>query len=168
MITGLATIAECARVYTKLWRFSRLYWDDFFAILGWFFSVPLAIQATLSYGKDTKLSGGSNVFLSRPITQLFFYTSLWSIKMSFLILFKRIGICALNALRKYWTTVSVFTAAVYLILWTINPYSCWVRKGLIACEMDPGVIRLTPIQLGLATAFDVLTDSLSKSLLPAV
>lgn len=163
MITAVATIGVCARMYIRYWRFHRFHWDDFFVIIGWALSIPVAVQTTISEKhKAIFNSDKGNVFLSRPITQLFFYTSLWAVKVSFLIFFRRIGICALENVRKYWFCVCGFTALAYLILWSINPYSCWATKGMTECEKDPRVQRLTPIAFSLATAFDVVTDALSK------
>lgn len=164
MITGVATLALCARLYTRYWRFTHFYWDDFFVILAWILSIPIAVQTTLSYKHNTFLNDGStNVFLSRPITQLFFYTCLWAVKISFLIFFRRIGICALETVRAYWMVVFLGTVLSYLVLWTLNPYPCWLANGIAKCEADLVVRRLTPVMFGLATAFDILTDCLSMS-----
>ncbi|KAJ4292033.1 hypothetical protein N0V90_009932 [Kalmusia sp. IMI 367209] len=41
MVTGLATIALGARLWTRYWRFSKFYWDDLFVFVAWVFSVSL-------------------------------------------------------------------------------------------------------------------------------
>ncbi|KAF2675982.1 hypothetical protein K458DRAFT_437605 [Lentithecium fluviatile CBS 122367] len=161
LIASITTVALLARLYTRYWRFTRLYWDDFFCVLGWAFSIPLAIQATLASGPPAALGAGhGGFFLSRPMTQILFYTSLWSIKISFLIFFRRIGICALPALRRYWIGVFCFTALTYGLTWMLNPYACWVKKGVLACEHDGDVGVLRPVAFRIATIFDVVTDCL--------
>ena len=121
-------------------------------ILGWIFSIPLAVQTSIAY-KTNPPDGAGNLFLSRPVTELLFYTSLWAVKVSFLIFFKRIGICALDKVRKYWLSVFAFTILVYLVLWTLDPYSCWAVKGIAKCEREPSVGMLTSIAFILAARY---------------
>lgn len=162
----IETIALSARLYTRYWRFTRFYWDDFFCVVGWAFSIPLAAQTAIAAGRHITIdSNDSNVFLSRPMTQFLFYTSLWSIKISFLIFFRRIGVSALDRLRKYWIAVSCFTIVAYGLIWLPNPLSCWTEKGVMACENDPNNEWLRPFTFIIATVFDVVTNCLSKFLL---
>ncbi|OAG03911.1 uncharacterized protein CC84DRAFT_1260959 [Paraphaeosphaeria sporulosa] len=163
LVTALSTISLGARLYTRYWRFSKFYWDDLFVVLAWILSIPMAAQVTVASKHNTVLHTTTfykSVFLSRPITQLFFYNVLWAIKISFLIFFRRIGVVALPAVKRYWTVVFILTIAAYLGGWLLNPYDCWVKKGLSQCDHDPAVSRFTPIALTLATAFDVITDAL--------
>ncbi|KAF2442766.1 hypothetical protein P171DRAFT_486744 [Karstenula rhodostoma CBS 690.94] len=163
LVTGLSTISLGARLYARYWRFSKFYWDDLFVILAWIFSIPMAAQITLASKHNTVVRTKTfykNLFLSRPITQLFFYNALWAIKISFLIFFRRIGVVALPTVKRYWTVVSILTIAAYIGGWLLNPYDCWVKKGLLQCDHDPAVVKFTPIALTLATAFDVVTDGL--------
>lgn len=123
----------------------------------------MAIQITIATKHDTNLfTGYQSIFLSRPITQLFFYNSLWAIKVSFLVFFHRIGVIALPSVRRYWIIVCTFTCAAYIGVWLLNPYDCWVKKSLATCDRDLGLVRFTSIALILATVFDVVTDCLSK------
>lgn len=101
-----------------------------------------------------------NTFLIRPISQLFFYNSLWAVKISFLIFFRRIGVIALPAVKRYWSVVFIITIVAYFGGWLLNPWDCWVKKGVAMCDRDPNVTRFTPIALTLATTFDVITDCL--------
>ncbi|KAJ4292032.1 hypothetical protein N0V90_009931 [Kalmusia sp. IMI 367209] len=121
----------------------------------------MAAQLTIASKHDTRLfTGYQSLFLSRPITQIFFYNSLWAIKVSFLIFFRRIGVVALPSVRKYWNIVLGLTIAAYLGIWLLNPFDCWAKKGLSACDRDPAVAKFTPIALSFATAFDIVTDCL--------
>jgi hypothetical protein len=170
LFSGIATVALVARLWTRYWRFSRFYWDDFFCLLGYAFSIPLAVMTTLSSEQHDILldSGGSTVFLSRPMTQFLFYSSVWSIKICFLIFFRRIGVCALPKLKRYWTGVLCFTILAYGLTWTLNPYSCWAEKGVMMCEREAGTQKIRPIAFGIATLFDVVTDCLSELLFVVV
>jgi hypothetical protein len=123
----------------------------------------MAAQVTVASKHNTVIHTKTffqSVFLSRPITQLFFYNAVWAIKISFLIFFRRIGVIALPAVKRYWTIVFTLTIAAYIGGWLLNPYDCWVKKGLVMCDRDPAVARFTPIALTLATTFDVVTDCL--------
>lgn len=123
----------------------------------------MAAQVTIASKHNTALYSKSfyqSLFLSRPITQLFFYNALWAIKISFLIFFRRIGVVALPAVKRYWTVVFILTIAAYIGAWLLNPYDCWIKRGLSACDLDRNVGKFTPIALTLATAFDVVTDCL--------
>jgi hypothetical protein len=127
-------------------------------------AIPLAISAMMLTINGAILNVGSrqNVFLTRPFGQMFFYTSLWSIKLSFLVFFKRLIPSSLRNLRIYWTVVLAITIITYIGVWGVNPYKCWAEKGLTMCEREPAVIKSRPISLGIATALIVLTDGLSK------
>ncbi|KAL5404736.1 hypothetical protein PMIN03_008933 [Paraphaeosphaeria minitans] len=163
LVTGLSTIPLGARLYTRYWRFSKFCWDDLFVVLAWTLSIPMAVQVTVASKHNTVLhttTFNKSVSLSRPITQLFFYNALWAIKISFLVFFRRIGVIALAAVKRYWTVVFALTIAAYIGGWLLNSYDCWVKKGLSQCDHDPAVSRFTPVALTLATAFDVITDAL--------
>lgn len=127
----------------------------------------MAAQVTVASKHNTTVFNHSldvefyrNVFLTRPISQLFFYNSLWAVKISFLIFFRRIGVVALPAVKRYWTVVFVLTIMAYFGGWLLNPFDCWVKKGVALCDRDPSVAKFTPIALTLATTFDVVTDCL--------
>lgn len=180
LVTALSTVTLGARLYTRYWRFSKFYWDDLFVVLAWalsvsdmechafssshsLFQIPMAVQVTVASRQNTTLDTTTftnSTFLSRPITQFFFYNAVWAIKISFLIFFRRIGGVALPAVKRYWTVVFTLTIAAYLGVWSLNPYDCWVKKGLFQCDRDPSVAIFTPVALTLATAFDVITDAL--------
>lgn len=48
LVTSLSTISLGARLYTRYWRFSKFYWDDFFVVLAWVLSVGPIECFTLS------------------------------------------------------------------------------------------------------------------------
>lgn len=163
MVTGLATVSLCARLYTRYWRFSRFYWDDLFVFLAWAFSVPMAVQVTISSRQNSDVPHIlRNVFLTRPITQLFFYNSVWAIKLSFLVFFRRIGVSALPEVKKYWTAVFVVTLASYALVWLMVPLHCWATKSSNICFKNTSGGKGTAITLSLTTVIDIITDCLSQ------
>jgi hypothetical protein len=124
----------------------------------------MAVQATMASGRSDAIGvrAQGNLFLSKPVTQVFFYTSLWSVKIGFLIFFRRIGACRLPILRRYWICVMGITIATYLSVWAVNPYDCWAKLGVARCEIEPKVIAERYMSLSVATVLIVVTDCLSK------
>ncbi|KAF2877283.1 hypothetical protein BDV95DRAFT_589883 [Massariosphaeria phaeospora] len=158
IITGITTVALCARLYIHWSRFSRLYWDDLLVVIAWALSIPLTMIAVLGQSPESTLHG--QLFFSRPVAQAFFYTSLWSIKFAFLVFFRRLGFCIFYRLRIYWKCTLVFTLLTYVILWAINPYKCWAEKGILGCTAGPTYKNMAITTISIATVFDVLTDLL--------
>ncbi|KAF2466271.1 uncharacterized protein BDR25DRAFT_268691, partial [Lindgomyces ingoldianus] len=134
-VTAIATISLFVRLYSRYSRFTRFYWDDLFVVVAWAFSVPLAVQSTVSSSKSGNPSANSLLFTSRIFGQLFFYTCLWCIKISFLIFFRRISGNTLRGLHIYWKAVVGFTVLTYFGLWAMNPYGCFKNKGPRATVM---------------------------------
>ncbi|CAI6332457.1 unnamed protein product [Periconia digitata] len=103
---GIATISFGARLYLRWKRFGRLFWDDLFVFLAWVFCVLLGVQVVLSLRsadqKTTTANKHDSLFISRPIVQLCFYSSVWSIKVSFLLFFRRLIGVVLRRVRIYW------------------------------------------------------------------
>jgi len=133
-------------------------------VFAWFIAMALAAQATLSSGRDDTIGTHAyrHVFFSKPVTQGLFYTSLWCVKISFLMFFRSIGACKLSGLRKYWTCVLCVTIVSYLAIWAFNPYACWARMGVARCEIEPGVIAKRRVSFSVATVLIVVTDCLSE------
>lgn len=164
-LTALCTISLITRLYLRWRLLNRLFWDDFFVVLAWVFSIPLAAQVTVSLNTFKTARAGpprGSIFISRPLVQFFFYSCIWCIKISFLIFFKRIAGVTVRSITIYWRVVLSFTILSYLIAWALNPYSCWVNKGMQRCNGDPASERLFQITFPLAAALDVFTDLLSK------
>jgi hypothetical protein len=124
----------------------------------------MAAQATISSSRDAAVGSHANrnVFLSKPVTQVLFYTSLWCVKISFLIFFRSIGACKLQGLKRYWRCVVGLTVVAYLAIWAINPYECWARMGVLRCESEASVVAKRTVSFSVATVLIVVTDCLSK------
>jgi hypothetical protein len=95
----------------------------------------------------------------------FFYSTLWSIKMAFLLFFRRLGE---NVTRqKYiWWPVCIFTVATYFACIGTIQYNCLVvplQVIMEKCTQDSAV-NFQRTTLKLNCAWDVISDFLSKSL----
>ncbi|PVH99198.1 hypothetical protein DM02DRAFT_712082 [Periconia macrospinosa] len=161
LTTALSTIAFGAKLFARIRRFKRLYWDDFWVTLAWANAVPLCVSTYLILQKPHMRNGYDiNVFLSRPIGQMLFYNVLWAIKISFLVFFRRLIPSHLKPLRLYWIVALTITIITYGGIWGTTPYQCWVKKGLNECERDPAVIKAKPVALGIAAGLIAFTDGL--------
>jgi hypothetical protein len=96
------------------------------------------------------------------MTQALFYTCLWSIKISFLVFFRRIGSTKLRGSKIYWRVVLAFTILSYGAVWATNPYGCFIEKGVFACATDPEVNKFLPTAFSIACTLDIVSDVLSK------
>jgi hypothetical protein len=96
-----------------------------------------------------------------------FYLGLWSIKINFLIFFRRLGY-QITYYRIYWWVVVVFTALAGAACISDLQYSCavvTVQEALESCS-TPEFERFERTTLVVNCALDVFTDVLSKSSLP--
>ena len=94
---------------------------------------------------------------------VFFYTSLWAVKISFLLFFKRLGQNVIGQ-KVLWWCVFAFTLASYFICIGDIPFSCLVAPWediFVHCSTDDAV-RFQRITLKFNCAIDVVTDFTSK------
>ena len=96
---------------------------------------------------------------------ILFYSSLWSIKISFLLFFRRLGQNVRHQ-EFLWWPVFGFTLATYFACIGATHYSCLVRSiEYIATECSkPSAISSQNVFLKLNCAWDVLTDFGSESI----
>ena len=90
---------------------------------------------------------------------ILFFSTLWSIKFSFLLFFKRLG---KNVRRQklLWWPVAGFTLGSYMIALGIIPYRCFVKSFLYIvenCSTDSAT-KYRRFSLLLHCILDVLTD----------
>ncbi|OAL45509.1 hypothetical protein IQ07DRAFT_211093 [Pyrenochaeta sp. DS3sAY3a] len=171
----------CIRLVARVRVFKRLFWDDGFVILAWVMSLLTAADWQFIAGhmyqfqsytsgrlwpppasllKDTeKYYKGSMVVIA------FFFASLWSVKLSFLIFFRRLG-GNIRSLNIYWWVVFVFTALSFAGCFADTQYWCLVAplpKIMARCSGDHD-IWWSLFNLKLNTALDVVTDCLILSI----
>lgn len=93
---------------------------------------------------------------------ILFYSTLWAIKISFLIFFKRLG---KNIRRQelLWWPIFGFTMATYFASIGVIPYSCLMDSldEVFQNCATISALRFQEIAIKLNCVWDVLTDSLS-------
>ena len=110
------------------------------------------------------VSESQSYFKSTVAVIILFYSSLWSIKISFLLLFKRLGTNVRHQ-KVLWWPVFGFTLATYFACIGSIQYPCLVRsfEYLAAHCATPSAISFQQVTLKLNCAWDVITDFLSRS-----
>lgn len=98
-------------------------------------------------------------FKSAAAVIILFYSSLWSIKISFLFFFRRLGTNVRHQKRLWWS-IFCFTLATYFACIGSIQYSCLVRPFLYLAEhcATASAISFQQISLKLNCVWDVLTD----------
>jgi hypothetical protein len=164
--------------------FGRLQLDDFFAGFAWILLLTTAILWTVIMDKVyymkyvlsgmlpptdiPRLFDAIRVYLHGSLAVLMmFYMGLWTIKINFLIFFKRLGY-QINYFRIYWWCVTIFTVIAGAACLGNIQYSCLavtVEESVAKCS-TPSAVRYQDITLKVNCALDVLTDVLSKWLSP--
>ena len=94
---------------------------------------------------------------------VFFYTSLWAVKTSFLLFFRRLG-HNVTGQKVLWWCVFAFTLASYFVCIGDIQYSCLaspLENNFARCSTD-AALRFQRITLDFNCAIDVLTDFASK------
>lgn len=91
-------------------------------------------------------------------------TSLWAIKISFLVFFKRLGTEKIRSLRIHWWIVTILTILTYFANFPHIEYVCMVGsfEELVAyqCHIRK---RTTFFSMRFNCALDIVTDLLSKT-----
>ena len=128
-----------ARLYTRWRLFRRFRVDDYLVILAWIIFLVQAIweQTHLEIGyllvglQDGSITTLPSDFLNRVeeytiggfITFVLFTSSLYCIKLSFLLLFRRLGENITGQWILWWT-VTVITGIFYILMFATYDYSC--------------------------------------------
>jgi hypothetical protein len=181
-LIGLSFCFLPFRLCTRWIAFRRFFWDDFLTVLAWLVTLGMGIMITLlrqELSISTRLSHGlippSDIPPDAPyqlrkaiqaalVSFLLLYTSLWCIKIGFLLFFYRLGVRSIQNLRLYWWSVFTLTVLCYIGCFPKLPYSCGFgdykpQRGRPCSEQDQMLFELTTkINCGL----DVGTDLLSK------
>ncbi|PQE23141.1 CFEM domain-containing protein [Rutstroemia sp. NJR-2017a WRK4] len=180
---ALATICLFLRTYARIRQFNRLYIDDAFAILSLAFVLVSAILWQLNCQKMYDLVAvGAGLEMPGPkfadnvlafetaagIITIFYYSSLWSVKASFLLFIRRLG-TNVTRIRYLWWVVCILTIAGYAGCIGATPYDCYFvgLETIITKCSTASSSEHSRLILKLNCAWDVITDVLSSSsLLP--
>ncbi|KAI0426695.1 hypothetical protein F5Y09DRAFT_350983 [Xylaria sp. FL1042] len=175
-VVALSFVFLAIRLYSRFAGPRQLFWDDGFVIFAWILALLSAILwsfvSPYLYFFFEVISGRrppgphfvlntEQYYIGQLIVVIFFYTGLWSVKLSFLMFFNRLS-KNVDARRYLWWTAFVATIATYLICIGTIQYKCLVRplEELMAhCSSDID-IDFTLVTLKVNTALDVFTDTL--------
>lgn len=146
---ALSLLFFALRIYVRIKSFHRLFWDDFLVLLAW--SMILANAIVWQYAK-TGLYLLLNVQSGRQLPPpnfglkvedylhdsiailLLFYSSLWCVKLSFLIFFQRLGRNVQRQKVIWWSVFVVVVASYFSVLGTIEWHCLIPRFEVIARE----------------------------------
>lgn len=102
-------------------------------------------------------------FRGTVVVLVFFYTSLWSVKISFLLFFRRLS-QNVSGQKVLWWCVLAFTLASYVVCIGDIQYSCLAApfESIFLCCSTAAAVRYQQTTLKFNCAIDVLTDFASK------
>ncbi|MCJ1467454.1 hypothetical protein MMC07_006079 [Pseudocyphellaria aurata] len=175
---GLAIAIICCglRFLARIRIFKKLLIDDYFVVFALIFAITNAIIWQIfirkMYHTINMLTGLETLdvpfiesyFRFTVAVYFLFYSSLWSIKISFLLFFRRLGTHVTNH-KLLWWPVFALTVAAYFVHYGTVDYKCLFRpiENLTACTAPSKIPRQQAL-LKVDCALDVLTDFLSKSI----
>lgn len=177
--TAISLLFILFRVYVRMKAFHRFYADDVFVLLSWLLLLATAImwQFVSQYWYQIQEVASGHLYpppatyiadserylrMSVPIIA-FFYTGLWSVKLSFLLFFRRLGNKVRGQKLHCWI-VTAFTLATWCTCIATIHYNCLVSpfmKIRVSCS-GFGAIKFQRITLKFNCAMDVLTDALGE------
>ncbi|KAH8769108.1 hypothetical protein F5883DRAFT_352254, partial [Diaporthe sp. PMI_573] len=175
---ALACVFLVIRIFSRLRIQRRLFWDDAFVIFAFILALITAAlwqwQAPAMYWILGVLAGTeqptslADVFKKQKlwlkvslVVQLFFYTSLTAVKLSFLIFFRRLG-DRVPKFNWFWWPVVLFVLAIWFTSIGNTQYQCELGSIEVLngyCTTEPAN-NFTAITLKVNCALDVLSDFL--------
>lgn len=176
----IAVILVIFRILARIKGFKRLFWDDFFVLVAVILHIVTGIiwQTVMAHDMYETVSVFAGLQPSGPnflaqahryakfslASLLLFYSTLWAIKFSFLIFFRRLG----KHVRRQeflWWPIFGFTVASYLIILGVTPYRCLGGSITYLVEhcVSEAVLKSKRTIFLCCFIFDVFTDIASKS-----
>ncbi|KAI4254446.1 MAG: hypothetical protein LQ352_003091 [Teloschistes flavicans] len=176
--TGAAVAIICCilRVLSRIRAFKKLFVDDYFVLLALSFTLTtaimwqvyarqmyhmIAVSAGLVVPEENFPKMVESYLKSTLAVMVLFYSSLWSIKISFLLFFRRLG-TNVRGQKLIWWPVFVITVATYFACIGDIEYKCFVKswEDLATICSTPAVLSSAQRELKVNCAFDVITDCL--------
>lgn len=162
----------------RLRAFKKLLIDDYFVLLALLFVLTNAItwqtyaphmyyimrvSAGLELPNENFANLAQSYFKFTVAVIILFYSALWSIKVSFLLFFKRLGTNVRGQRIIWWPVFGITLATYFACIGTIQ-YSCLVSsfQYLAANCRTPAATSFQQITLKLNCGWDVITDCLSR------
>ncbi|KAI9878023.1 MAG: hypothetical protein M1830_002143 [Pleopsidium flavum] len=172
--TALSLCFLIFRIFVRIKCFRRVYTDDFLVLAAWLMLLASAViwqsQQTPMYAQFALAAGqviptpeflaDEATFLHTEVATIFlFYTCLWSVKLSFLIFFHRLG-QNVSGLKVWWWCVLGFTIATWATCIGDIQYRCLLGSLeyiFVECT-GPGALSFQWSTLHYNCAVDVITD----------
>lgn len=182
------------RIYVRVRSFRKLYVDDALILLAWLMILATSIiwQALsgamyrslfVISGKvhpppPTFVNDEQNFLRGSAVVILLFYSSLWTVKLSFLIFFRRLVRGVARQKQLWWAVLAITVGSYFACIGTIE-YNCLLSsyaKIVSECTIDTlrehgltclghchgrAAIRFQRTTLHITCALDVITDGLS-------
>ncbi|CAG8954818.1 hypothetical protein HYFRA_00004744, partial [Hymenoscyphus fraxineus] len=180
--TAICSCALAFRIYVRGKFFHKLLIDDFFACFAWVLQLSTAILWTVissslyemlsvlsgqAYPTATFLHSLGQYLHGSLAVLLMFYLGLWTIKINFLLFFRKLGDQVKNYYRIYWWIVTVFTMAAGAVCIGTIQYSCLAIPTVQSLDgkcTQPEAIRFQDITLKVNCGLDVVTDAMILSM----
>jgi len=96
------------------------------------------------------------------IVPMLLYVGLWSVKISFLLFFRTLGVRALPGLRRWWWTVLGICLLTFGLCYTTLPYRCCFTTFQRIISSECQTQGWSFISMKVNCALDVFTDCLSE------
>lgn len=172
---GISTLFLFARLWIRLRVFRKLQPDDPLVIFAWILSIAnaaiwtavrkdLYFNLALATGQITTIPADLFERLERLLrgnlaAYILSYVSLWSIKISFVVFFRRFG-DKLRTQRIAWYATLGFCLASFAVCLGTVDYRCLTASGMNMLQvcMEPRTTSFEFVTLRLTTALDVVTD----------
>lgn len=179
---AMATIFLALRFYSRWKSQKRIFWDDVFVTFAYLLTLVTAIlwqwQTPVMYwflgivaGTEPLTSDLADLYSKQIlwlkvslVVEIFFYTSLTAVKLSFLFFFRRMG-DKVSRFNWYWWPVIMFVLAIWIATLGNIQYKCEIgsvqQLNSGYCKSE-AASRFTSDTLKANAALDVLSDLLSK------
>ncbi|KAK7179540.1 hypothetical protein DPSP01_003627 [Paraphaeosphaeria sporulosa] len=185
---GFSFIFLPIRYWTRWRTFGRFFADDLFALLAWLSAAAMGAVAiwmvdsmywTMNLASspiDPSLFNPSLLNYVRRysygtnICYMLMYTSLWSVKLSFLLFFYRLGPRLITGIKWHWWSVAVVTMAAYAATFATYPYMCsfgtyeQIMTPYCTAEQSMSFVNLK-VNVGLDVGTDVLIMTIPLNIL---
>ncbi|KAL8993148.1 MAG: hypothetical protein Q9169_006569 [Polycauliona sp. 2 TL-2023] len=172
----LAVICCGLRGLARIRTFKKLLIDDYFVLLSlslvfasaitWQVFAErmyyvLRVSAGLEMPREDIAQVAGSYFKATLAVIILFYTALWSIKISFLLFFRRLGNNVRGQRRLWWPIFGITVATYFACIGTIQ-YQCLVSsfEYLATNCATPSATSFQQVTLKLNCAWDVITDCL--------
>ena len=168
------------RLFARWKGFKKLFVDDAFVIFAWLLALLTAVDwqvvarwmyqfiavtsgqqwpPPISFVKDSE-----RYYKGSVVVLVFFYTSLWAVKISFLLFFRRLSQNVAGQ-KVLWWCIFAFTLASYFVCVGDIQFSCLAAplEDIFAHCSSDAAVHFQQSTLKFNCAIDVLTDFASKS-----